>query len=325
MDNTTNLNKYGIMYCATGKKFLEEAKISAKSVREHNRNINISLFLDDKNGLETEKSLFTSIHVIKKPQYSFADKIFAIRNSPYQHTIYLDTDTFIVDDISELFTILEKNDLALARLAPQFWVFNKTLYNAGIIIYRLNDKIKHVFKLWEKFWEDYYKKLFPNEPRRDDQPLLNELIEKNSVSVYALPTEYNFRPNYIAYAQNKIKIFHRRYLVTGPPKRRNAYIKLYNKNPIPRILFPKTTVLYIQDILKPRHFKEICIKLLFILSKKFPKIFSFLRTKLFEHRQLIFSFPWLINWLIPKQYREQLKSNYNEMNYKPKTERIIKV
>ena len=39
----------GIIYCATGNEFfIEELKVSIKSLRKFNKNINVSLFIEDK-------------------------------------------------------------------------------------------------------------------------------------------------------------------------------------------------------------------------------------------------------------------------------------
>jgi hypothetical protein len=90
----------GIIYIATWQKFAEEACRSATSAKECMPDISI------------ESELFEQVVPIANPTHGSEDKILHIAKSPYQETLYLDSDTHMVDDCREFFSLLERFDLA---------------------------------------------------------------------------------------------------------------------------------------------------------------------------------------------------------------------
>lgn len=129
--------------------------------------------------------------------------------------LYLDTDTYLVEPVPELFDLLDHFDIAVAHapwretnpvgLAPCFPEFN-----CGVIAFRCNDDTRQFFAMWhDEFMRDYnngaYKKIvgfFPS------QPSFRKTLYYSNLRIATLPPEYNWRG--IGYAHGKIKILHTR-------------------------------------------------------------------------------------------------------------------
>ena len=101
---------FGIVYVATGEKYVKEAGISARMVRRWMPDVSISLFTDfTGNNLPP---FFDNTFHLSDPAHSFFDKIEPLINSPYEKTLFLDTDTLMVESVYELFELIDKFDLA---------------------------------------------------------------------------------------------------------------------------------------------------------------------------------------------------------------------
>lgn len=301
---TKKLPENGVIYIATGKElFLKEAKISAKSVRKYNKNVGISIFVDEKNQFEDNENLFDLIQFVEKPEHGFGDKIYAMKNTPYQKTIYLDCDTVVADDISEIYNMLEKYDIAASNPPFKNKYYSPNHYQAGIIFYKMNNKVSKFFDLWD---ENYDRKNHGN-----DQPSFRETLSKLPISVFIFPPNYNFRSPFASYIQGKIKILHDHNLSRASDKVRQSFINYLNENTEERYWFPK------KGVLKFPKKSNIFNKILSILEDKiFKKIINFWnyfpKKKLINY-YVIKAFPWFINWIIPKQYRKRMKIIYKKI------------
>jgi hypothetical protein len=59
-----------------------------------------------------ESALFERIIRVEGSRDGFYDKTLLLRRSPYERTLFLDADTYLVDPVPELFTILDHFDCA---------------------------------------------------------------------------------------------------------------------------------------------------------------------------------------------------------------------
>jgi hypothetical protein len=182
----------GVVYIATGEKYVRAAIRSARSVRQHCPDLLIHLFADlnpDK-FIESVPSPFNSWAQVENPHAR--SKVDYIYRSPYDETLFLDSDTEVVVDIREVFTLLEKYDMALAhdviRNTPKdSWKRNFPPsfpeFNAGVILYRKNASVTGLLKAWQ---EAYHEAGFFM-----DQITLRELLWRTDLKVAILPPEYN--------------------------------------------------------------------------------------------------------------------------------------
>jgi hypothetical protein len=215
---------YGILYIATGRKYIEAAIQSAKSILRHCPDLPTHLFSDwqnyDEFDFDENTHPFTSVDKITNPHRR--SKVDYLPKTPYDWTLYLDTDTLINADIREMFRLLERFDIALnhahrrndhTRLGS--WRIDLPhafpQHNGGVILYR---KTPEVIRFLEE-WRDH----FHQAGFQQDQMTLRELLWLSGLRMAVLPPEYNVR--YIKYhylwsrAEASAKIFHLQRLHTG--------------------------------------------------------------------------------------------------------------
>lgn len=193
--------KQGIIYTATGEKYVKQAKLSATSVKGFNSSINTTLFTDQPQELTYE--YFDNIFPVEPTNSSrnqyMLDRLMVFQRTPYEYTLALDTDTYIFDDISEMFNILDRFDLAMCHGHTRALRYSNALKDGkalpeipyafapvqgGLMLYKRNEKVdKYLRDLVELYKEKQY---------ADDQVSMRELLWKNDLRVYILPREYNF-------------------------------------------------------------------------------------------------------------------------------------
>jgi hypothetical protein len=138
----------GIIYIVTGRKFVDEACRSAASVKHCMPDLPITIFSD----VPLRSALFEQVMHIANPTYGPEDKILNIAKSPYQETLFLDSDTHMVDDCRELFSLFERFDLAAvhAPYRAQYQVGEVPVcfpeFNTGVILFRKSEQTGLLFE-----------------------------------------------------------------------------------------------------------------------------------------------------------------------------------
>jgi hypothetical protein len=161
----------GVVYCATGERYIAEALSSARSLRrwwkgpcqmtcDHLPNGVRSTFDATSQDLE-----YISFKCIAPSGNPYADKIRAIIGSPYKKTIYLDSDTYVAANPDSLFALLERYDIALAhapgyrgQLDPKvpsaFYELNTFCeLNTGVLVYRSSPLVYRFLETWLATYE----------------------------------------------------------------------------------------------------------------------------------------------------------------------------
>lgn len=103
----------GVLYIASGDEFVAEATRSAKSVRREYPNIHITIITDVKDVPE----VFDSRMPLEDPDYSNLDKVTNISRTPYNKTVFLDTDTCLLEKegLTDIFELLEEFEFAAVQ------------------------------------------------------------------------------------------------------------------------------------------------------------------------------------------------------------------
>ena len=188
----------GVLYITYGQKYVRAAMRSAKSVRKNNPAINIHLFVDNESmqvlGLAQNSAPFTSIQVMDNPHRR--SKVDMMGRSPFERTLYLDSDTSVAADITAMFGLLDRFDLAAVQamhrnssMQEEVWkdkVPNAfPQFNTGVLLYKATPAVFKLFEDWGK--------AFAESGHRHDQPTFRELVWASGLRVIALPPEYNVR------------------------------------------------------------------------------------------------------------------------------------
>lgn len=223
--------KEGIVYLVIDEsgKYIDEFKKSYNSLRQFYSGdvtliTNLKVSIDNLNIIKTENSFCDwRTMLLNKPKH--------LKLSPYEKSIFLDTDTIILDNFSELFTILDHFDFCAATGPMDYkWprINGRELvgylpYNTGVLGYNSNKLCQNVFEDWLNFYQD---RLDLNLGGNDQTPFL-ESVFKHKANVCTLPNNYNLRTNFPAnLTRDKVKILHDRQLDKNFINKVNANLKV---------------------------------------------------------------------------------------------------
>lgn len=206
-------NKYpSILICGTRRSDLLEAEQLIRSIRLHYQtSIEIILYTSFKDYSNEE---LNEIVLLENPYYGFMDKLVAINHVKRERFLFLDSDTFLVDRIDELFTLLNEFDIALAH-APNRWTHKLSSipdsypeFNTGVILIKKSEAVTFFLKNWvEKYSTQLETKIIlPS----GDQPSFRELLYFSTLRVATLTPEYNCRFSMGTLVSHKVKILHGR-------------------------------------------------------------------------------------------------------------------
>lgn len=221
----------GILYVATGDRFIAEAVASALRAKQMMSDVPRVLASDRK----PEGDLFASWIPITNRIGTFADKIAPLARTPFEQTLFFDTDTYMCEPVPELFDLLSRCDIAMCH-APMRMTGKVPVptsfpeCNSGVIAYNMNEHTTSLFENWTKLYEEQLK----TTGQTDDQPALRQALWRSDVRLAVLPPEYNFRfvmPGFVG--RGRVKILHGRY-----PHMRALSARV-NRSNSPRVFLPR--------------------------------------------------------------------------------------
>jgi hypothetical protein len=205
----------GFLYIATGDDFIEEAQISAQTIDEHHPDIPICLITDQ----EVTDPVFDQVISLEDPAYGFEDQIYNLDRTPFDRTVYLDTDIYADDSVADVFNLLDQFDMAITHNhAGKAWPVDGIPesfpeFNTGVVAYRLSKEFHEFLSLWEYIYDSK----LDGEGTMRNQPTFRQAVYESDVIYITLRQEYNCMFRYPGFAVNKVKLFHGRLQsVDGP-------------------------------------------------------------------------------------------------------------
>lgn len=189
----------GIIYVVVGdRKHTENALISAASVRKQNDRLGMTLFTDRKfEGIDYAR--FESVVLIERMTYLWGNRMAAMLQSPYDKTLYLDADSYLLDDVEEMFGLLDRFDYAVSHGGNRMKRHEKAV-SEGII----DPAVPYAFAPLgggtqlirkNKKTNCFLRELLAESARKtydDDQALIRKILWENrcGMAFYILPMEY---------------------------------------------------------------------------------------------------------------------------------------
>ena len=198
----------GIIYIAyKQQKYINEAIFSARSVKKHNPNLSITIFTDH----DLKDNCFDIVKKLPIDQFKFRCKQDFLKNTPYEKTLYLDTDTYVDDNIEDLFNLLPRFDVCMVHdyarkreinenhpNLPNYYLFSshedyKNIpygfpeFNGGVMLYNNNKKVFDFIDYWKNKYESMKNRT------TYDQPSLRISLWNCDIKIHSLPLEYNTR------------------------------------------------------------------------------------------------------------------------------------
>ena len=189
----TEFESLGVIYIVFGERAIEEAKYSARTVKETS-GLQVAVFCDS----PVESEYFDKVTLIERENQR--PKVDYVYESPFECTLYLDSDTRVTSDITDMFQILHRFDVAGAqdyarksfRWATKIPAYDAIPYcfsefNGGVLLFRKNERTSRFFGLWREYYRRYF------EITQQDQPSLRMALYNSDVRIHTLPPEYNVR------------------------------------------------------------------------------------------------------------------------------------
>lgn len=215
----------GVIYYAAGPEYVEQALRSAESLQRHN-DLSVTIYTDQ----SVDSPHVDSVVTISPGEYPFYDRINYFKQTPYDKTLYLDTDTYVAGDLAPVFEILDRFEVAAAFNESRNTVAAHTKfktvdidvpdafpeYQCGVIGYQNTEAVQELFDDWQARYEPY------RAENVLDQPHFREALYNNQIVVGTLPTEYNVLINFSGYLHSSAKLLHyagnnRSFLGDGTP------------------------------------------------------------------------------------------------------------
>lgn len=199
----------GVIYYSTGEYYLKEAENSAASLKNEMPDIDITLYSD----MEPTSECFDRCVEIKPRKHPWLHRITYLKDTPYDKTLFLDTDTYVHESFDELFKLLDRFDIAAARSPGRYnsdYDYQRDTpesfpdFNCGVILYNNSPKVIEAFELWEDGYRPYA------DSELTDQPFFTDAVYESDLSVTVLPREYNCRFMFPGYIYGSPKILHGR-------------------------------------------------------------------------------------------------------------------
>lgn len=213
----------GVIYSAVGKRFADEAAFSARSLKVHHPGWPITLFTDTS---PDDDTVFTEVRCAPRlhpaPHIS---KLFAMRDTPYEETLFLDTDTFICSAIDAIFDALAGHDMVAAR---EYSGASSDLevdvpdsvpeLNLGVFAYRHGSGFENLVDSALQWAEDCHAKTgtYPY-----DQPAFRYAHFRSRLRLATLKPEYNCRFATYGEVAAPVRILHGR--IPGQVADRRAF------------------------------------------------------------------------------------------------------
>lgn len=262
----------GVIYAVTGERYRREALKSARSVKQTNPDLPITIFSDERVDSEYIDNYIdistTNTDLSQRP------KVACLSETPYDRTIYLDSDTYVTGDLTPLLDLLSGFDIGTGKVPLRRYEYGRspayskkdfkdaninseeefrdiaeitapptlTDYNTGVLVYELNSSTSELFDMWSEL----YKKHSKMTTHTRDQPAFREAVFRSDIKITTLPPEYNcwiralYDESYLQqYIVEDVRIFH------GRPNDMEDVAKKINdhvsKFRAPYVVKPKTT------------------------------------------------------------------------------------
>src|SRR5262245_31169787 len=105
----------GVLYIAFGEKYHAEARRSIASLRSASRSMRIAVICDEEWAGLNRPDIF----IKRAPLRTFGCKPKYMYDSPFESTLFIDTDTVVARDIGDVFGLLNWYDFGVLFGGPQ--------------------------------------------------------------------------------------------------------------------------------------------------------------------------------------------------------------
>jgi len=164
-----------------------------------------------------ESPLFDNVVRVEPTQDGFYDKTRLIRESPYERTLFIDADTYVVQPFPELFPLLDRFDCAATHeeYLSTDW-FNRyprsdipssfPEFNTGVLLLKRSPEVDQLLQQWGGLYQAYLKEK-PGQ-QINDQPFFRAAAYYSDIRIATLTREYNCKFRGQGYLNGAAKVLH---------------------------------------------------------------------------------------------------------------------
>ncbi len=245
----------GIIYLvAGGRSYMGELLTSLASLRRQEPDLPVTVFTPYRLPRWARCEHFE----YQSTEHPLKQKVLILKESPYEETLFLDTDTFIYQPLTPIFDFLTDHEFAVANMYSMDWtvqpplfksLLDPTGFNTGVLLYRKTAASLAFLQAWAEA-------ILPHDPKdmwagyNCDQEYFHRVkaagaMEAAGLKFVPLPNcEYNVRgimaaPLQAAGRWEAVRIFHHRtrrmklrkalYSLTDPMTAREVGLKLLDR------------------------------------------------------------------------------------------------
>ena len=197
----------GVMFVAVGPHYKFEALTAAQRVTEVMPGLKVLIYAD----WDPEEAIDgVEFKRVERATRSFLDKVVLLEETPFERTLFLDTDIWLVDPIWDVLELLDKFDIVggydSARVHDVVEGIPEAFpeINTGLVAYRKTDAVLRFFKNVAETYEPIQNEV------AGDQTAFRMCLYEADLRVHVLPPEYNCQIRTAGYVKGRVKVIHAR-------------------------------------------------------------------------------------------------------------------
>lgn len=206
-------NSSGVLYIAFGPSFTKEGIMSYLSLRRYMPDTKVCFMTDLTDLLKEHIANDQNLIVYGIKPTHIRSKVDFVSMTPFNKTLYLDSDTIVVRDLSDIFESLDRFDVALTHdfarkrkkysdVIPEYanipYCFSEV--NGGVFAFVKNDKTEDFLNKWKHYFYKYF-----NVTNGWDQVSLRISLWESKVNLFHLPVEFNIRSKAVREKQDRFR------------------------------------------------------------------------------------------------------------------------
>ena len=238
-DAITRMTRGAIYVVTHDQRYLNLLRASAEGLKRVMPDLPITVFSQF-----PVVGAFDDVKIIKPEGDGFYDKARLILQSPYEQTVFVDTDIYVVQRFDELFTLLDRFDFAATHeeYLNTDWFSHYPRpdipasypeFNTGILAYR---RCAAMNQLLEN-WSDLYKTFLSQNPGKatNDQPFFRAAAYYSEARAATLGREYNCKFRGQGYLNGPVKLLHGHVKFKMKPEYMRRVAGVMNESKKPRV------------------------------------------------------------------------------------------
>ena len=192
----------GVLYIAQGARYLDELRIAASSLRRVMPDLPCAVMTNEPEAARA-MGYFDLVLPLDDTPFSWAKRIRAFRQAPFDRTLFLDTDTYVCGDLSDMFRLLDRFEIAVAHAPIKHSpVLNDPVrpyvmpdvpetfpeISCGLLLFRRGEPMQRLLDAW---LAEYERQLGGADRPFHDQPSFGKVLYDSDMRVAILPDEYH--------------------------------------------------------------------------------------------------------------------------------------